>query len=146
MDKEIVDVNFENWLRLLDSETDCFIPEECIPYLKMAYEAGKGCKTKKRKKDEKSDNSLFSELNFDINDLYTGMPEYQNQKEEEPLITALFKFSKVEDYEDFKNKVSKSLFDGEKVFDGMQKLTEKQSWYPHKQKASNFIYIDGDEE
>ena len=23
MDKEIVDVNFENWLRLLDSETDC---------------------------------------------------------------------------------------------------------------------------
>lgn len=135
---------FIKWFKLLDYETDSSIPEEYVPYLEMAFEAGQKAKQKKALplKKNVADLSLFSESDLDIQNYYTGMPEYDNKKGEEPLITALFKFSTLDDFEDFKNKVSNNLYEGEKVFDGMQKLTEKQSWYPHKLKASNYMYVD----
>lgn len=74
------------------------------------------------------------------------MPEYDNKIQEKPLITATFKFSTEKDYLDFKDLVQKYIFNGEKVFDGMQKKEAKQSWYPHKEKASNYIYTGGSNE
>ena len=139
-------IDFLNWLKLHDYETDCAIPEECISYMQEAFEAGKKRKNKiKSIKQNKSENLLFDDIDcIDVNKLYTDMPEYDNHIQEKPLITATFKFASIEDFEDFKKKVSESCFNGEKVFDGMQKLDEKQSWYPHKMKASDYMYIDGD--
>ena len=123
---------FIEWLKLFDAKNDCAVPEDLIPVLEEAFEAG--VKSKKKKKS------------FDVNELYTDMPEYENEEQEKPLITATFKFATKENYEDFKEKVCKFIFNGEKVFDGMQKLDAKQSWYPHKPKASRFIYVDKGEE
>lgn len=69
------------------------------------------------------------------------MPEYNNVKQEEPLITVTFKFRTEEDFFKFKNLVQEFVFNGEKVFDGMQKKDKKTSWYPHKEKASKYEYI-----
>ena len=72
---------------------------------------------------------------------WVGMPEYNNVRQPEPLITATFKFRTEEDYNKFKTLVQEYIFKGEKVFDGMQKKTVKSSWYPHKEKASGYEYI-----
>ncbi len=74
---------------------------------------------------------------------WRGMPEYNNIKQEKPLITATFKFRTDADYKKFKDLVQVHVFNGEKVFDGMQKKEAKQSWYPHKEKASKYVY-EGD--
>ena len=72
---------------------------------------------------------------------WVGMPEYNNVRQPEPVITATFKFRSAEDYKRFKDLVQKYVFNGEKVFDGMQKIEAKSSWYPHKEKASGYEYI-----
>ena len=72
---------------------------------------------------------------------WVGMPEYNNNKQEEPLITAKFKFKTEKDYLKFKDLVQKHLYNGKKVFDGMQKKEAKQAWFPHKEKASKYEYI-----
>ena len=72
---------------------------------------------------------------------YVGMPEYNNKKQEPPLITATFKFRTEKDFLKFKEVVQKSLFNGIKVFDGMQKKNVKNAWYPHKEKASRYEFI-----
>ena len=72
---------------------------------------------------------------------WIGMPEYNNIRQPEPLITATFKFRNEEDYNKFKDLVQEYIFKGEKVFDGMQKKDVKSSWYPHKEKASRYEYI-----
>lgn len=77
-----------------------------------------------------------------VEELYFDMPEYDNEKQPQPLITATFKFSSKEDYDKFHSLVKEHLYDGEKVFDGMQKLEAKQAWYPLKEKASNYRYVD----
>jgi hypothetical protein len=74
-------------------------------------------------------------------DEWLEMPEYNNVKKEQPLITATFKFRTEEDYIKFKDLVQEFVFNGEKVFDGMQKKDKKSSWYPHNQKASKYEYI-----
>lgn len=133
--------DFKTWLRIYDYENDCAIPEEFIPALHDAFVAGGGEKPKKKKNSQKS---LFDGFEDDLSiaDIYTDMPEYVNEKQQPPIITATFKFQTLEDYDDFKTKISKYLYNGEKVFDGKQKLTEKQSWYPHKPKASQYCYVD----
>ena len=72
---------------------------------------------------------------------WVGMPEYNNREQDSPLITATFKFNSEEDYLKFKDLVQKHLYNGEKVFDGMQKIEAKSSWFPHKAKASTYEYI-----
>lgn len=69
------------------------------------------------------------------------MPEYDNVKQPDPEITATFKFRNTEDYEQFKALVKEHIYNGEKVFDGMQRKDKKQAWYPLKKKASRYRYI-----
>ena len=69
------------------------------------------------------------------------MPEYNNKKQEEPIITATFKFKTEKDYLKFKDLVQKYIYNGNRVFDGMQKVDKKNAWYPHKEKASRYEYI-----
>ena len=72
---------------------------------------------------------------------WIGMPEYNNTAQSPPLITATFKFQTEKDYLKFKDLVQKHIYNGDKVFDGMQKIEAKSAWYPHKEKASKYEYI-----
>ena len=82
------------------------------------------------------------ELNLDCEKVfdYTGMPEYENTKQPEPKITATFKFRCQEDYDKFHDLVKYHIYDGEKVFDGMQRIEKKSAWFPLKEKGSNYRY------
>jgi len=73
-------------------------------------------------------------------DHWIGMPEYNNVREPDPLITATFKFRTQEDFDEFNKLIKQHLYDGEKVFDGMQRKDVKSSWYPLRQKASKFRF------
>ena len=77
-------------------------------------------------------------------DHYKDLPEYNNVKQEEPLIIAKFKFRSQEDFEEFNNLLKKHVYKTNKVFDGMQRKTEKQAWYPLKEKASKYLFVDED--
>ena len=70
-----------------------------------------------------------------------NMPEYVNEKQKKPEITATFKFRNENDYLNFKNLIKQHLYNDEKVFDGQQKLNEKQAWFPLKEKPSQYFYI-----
>lgn len=74
-------------------------------------------------------------------DEWVGMPSYNNVKQPEPLITATFKFKTEKDFLQFKKIVQKHVYNGAKVFDGMQKKDKKNAWYPHKEKASKYKYV-----
>ena len=71
---------------------------------------------------------------------WNGMPEYSVEKELKPEVTATFKFKTFEDFEVFKKSIKENLYGGGKVFDGQQSKTEKNAWYPLKEKSSNYIY------
>lgn len=75
---------------------------------------------------------------------YINMPEYNNTKRPEPEIEAKFKFRNKEDYDKFHQLVKKYIYDGVKVFDGMQKKHFKQAWFPLLEKASKYYYDDED--
>ena len=77
-----------------------------------------------------------------VRQLYFGMPEYENENEEPPAITATFKFETQDAYDEFHALIKTHLYGGKKVFDGMQGLTRKQAWFPLKQKASEFEYTE----
>jgi hypothetical protein len=72
---------------------------------------------------------------------WVNMPEYNNVKQDKPKITATFKFRNNDDYEIFKNKVKKYLYNDEKVFDGQQKIDEKQAWFPLREKDKKYYYL-----
>jgi hypothetical protein len=74
---------------------------------------------------------------------WDGMPEYNNQKEAEPAITALFKFKSQEDFEVFNTLLKQHVYKTNKVFDGMQGKTEKRAWFPLREKGSEYKYISG---
>jgi hypothetical protein len=76
----------------------------------------------------------------DLKEHYVGLPEYDNIKEAPPEITATFKFKTKEDFDVFHQKVKEVLYNGERVFDGMQKKDVKSSWYPLKVKGSKYGY------
>jgi len=82
----------------------------------------------------------MSEKTNKIEEHWINMPEYNNIKQPEPLITATFKFRTEEDYAEFHNKVKELIYGGVKVFDGMQRKDKKQAWYPLNEKASNYEY------
>lgn len=73
-----------------------------------------------------------------------GLPEYNNINQPDPEVTATFKFRNQEDFQQFKSLVSEHLYNGGKVFDGMQKIDAKNAWFPHKQKASQYICSSDD--
>ena len=71
---------------------------------------------------------------------WQDMTEYNNINQPGPAVIVEIKFKTVEDYNEFHKKIKKYLYDGEKVFDGMQSKTKKNTWYPLKEKPSNYIY------
>ena len=81
----------------------------------------------------------------DWKDEWIDMPEYNNIEFPPPAITVTFKFLNQEDYNEFYKIIKKHLFPGEKPFDGGQRKNSKTTWYPHKEKASNYIYVNEDE-
>lgn len=83
---------------------------------------------------------LFGEEENNWEEHWVGMPEYDNVKQSPPLITATFKFRTEEDYQLFNKLIKKHLYNGEKVFDGMQRVEAKQAWFPLKEKASKYVY------
>lgn len=72
---------------------------------------------------------------------YIGMPEYNNSKFIEPLITASFKFRTEEDFNSFMAVVKKELFQDKRVFDGNQSKELKSTWFPLEPRPSENIYI-----
>ena len=85
---------------------------------------------------------------FDENnwiDEWRGMPEYNNQDYPEPSVIVTFKFLTQEDYHTFYELIKEKLFNGEKPFDGRQEKNSKTTWYPHKEKAKNYIYTEENE-
>jgi hypothetical protein len=96
---------------------------------------GRGFFTKKR-------GGVVSSAKAMVFQLYFGMPEYENGRVSGPAITATFKFDSQEDYDKFHALVKEHVYGGKKVFDGMQSLTEKQTWYPLKPKASEYEYSE----
>ena len=85
---------------------------------------------------------MFEMDQFDIQrGEWEGMPEYNNIQEKEPSITATFKFRNEEDFLKFKNLVQEYVYHGEKVFDGMQTLEAKSTWYPHKERPKKYVYV-----
>lgn len=83
---------------------------------------------------------LFKENNWQEH--YINMPEYNNIKKPEPLITATFKFTNKTDFDNFHSIVKKHLYNNMKVFDGMQTKEKKQSWFPLPPRPSHFNYVD----
>ena len=83
---------------------------------------------------------FYESLN-DWRDELDGLPAYDNEVQPEPEIRATFKFRNKEDYETFKEKVREHLYDGQKVFDGLQRETEKQAWYPLKEKDYKLEWV-----
>ena len=59
----------------------------------------------------------FDGILLDPMDDWVGMPEYVMEKEIKPMYTATFKFRTKEDYEVFKEKARKHIFDDQKMFD-----------------------------
>ena len=76
----------------------------------------------------------------EIEQHWFDMPEYNNEKEKEPLITATFKFKTQEDFDLFNSLLKEHIYKTNKVFDGMQRKDKKQAWFPLKEKASNYEY------
>ena len=78
--------------------------------------------------------------NLDWQKEWVSMPEYKNVKQPPPKITATFKFRNEEDYNTFKDKVKKYLYNNKKVFDGTQTIDKKQAWFPLREKDSKYCY------
>lgn len=95
-----------------------------------------------RMKNKKAQSLFERELETEWEQEWQGMPEYNNTKQEEPEIVALFKFRNREDFEKFNLLIKEYIFNGERPFDGMQKKTQKNTWYPHTEKASKYLYTD----
>lgn len=71
---------------------------------------------------------------------WIGMPEYNNVESLPPFITATFKFRNQEDFELFNKLLKEHLYNGEKVFDGMQRKDVKSTWFPLNEKANKYRY------
>ena len=57
------------------------------------------------------------------------MPEYENIFEQNPYITATFKFKSQADFDLFHERVKTFVYDGQRVFDGIQRKNKKGSTY-----------------
>jgi len=76
----------------------------------------------------------------DWKDHWKEMPEYNNVEATPPFITATFKFRNQADFNMFNALLRKYLYDGEKVFDGMQRKDVKSTWFPLNEKANKYVY------
>ena len=83
-------------------------------------------------------NEIFTENQWE--EEWKNMPEYNNINQPAPFITATFKFKNQDDYDNFHKLIKQHLYNGKKVFDGMQSKEKKQAWFPLKEKASKYQY------
>jgi len=87
-------------------------------------------------------NVLFGEeiknQNKEWEEEWRGMPEYNNEKQKDPFITATFKFKNQEDFDYFNKFLRENLYNNVKVFDGMQRKDKKSTWYPLTEKPTNY--------
>jgi hypothetical protein len=83
---------------------------------------------------------LFEVAENDWREEWVGMPEYNNVYQPEPEITATFKFRNEEDFLTFLALVQEHIYNGKRVFDGIQRKTVKSAWYPHNENGSGYQY------
>lgn len=76
----------------------------------------------------------------DIYKHWVGMPEYDNKQLADALITVTLKFKTQEDFEEFNRLLKTEIYQCNKVFDGMQRKTKKQAWFPLLEKGSDYEY------
>lgn len=72
---------------------------------------------------------------------WDDMPEYNNDEVIKPEKIATFKFRTESDYIEFMKIVKKELYNGNRVFDGMQKKDEKTAWFPLDNRPSEYVYV-----
>ena len=72
---------------------------------------------------------------------WVGMPEYNNVEQPDPFIEATFKFRNQEDFDFFNKFLRDNLYQGEKVFDGMQRKHIKSTWFPLKEKSKGYRIV-----
>jgi len=79
-------------------------------------------------------------------DEWLNMPEYINEKPNDPEVTVTFKFKNKDDYDSFMAIVKEQLYNGKRVIDGKQVKNNYTTWYPLDPRPSEFVYISEDEE
>ena len=86
-------------------------------------------------------NKLFDNIDdFDIiKREWQNMPEYNNVKDIEPLITVKIKFITKQDFDKFHELLKKHIYK-ERVFNGTQRNDVKSAWYPSKVDKKEFVY------
>ena len=80
---------------------------------------------------------LFDDYDYRLH--WLDMPEFNQENEPDPEITATFKFRNEADYQHFKELLKLHVYDGAKFIDGYQEHKRKQSWYPLKEVRSNYV-------
>ena len=93
---------------------------------------------------ENSHDNFFDDFELGDNkweEEWVGMPEYNNTEQPAPFIEATFKFRNQEDFDFFNKFLRDNLYQGEKVFDGMQRKHTKSTWFPLKEKAKGYRIV-----
>ena len=70
------------------------------------------------------------------------MPEYDNADQTKAVRQITIKFATENDYEQFVERLKTNFYNGEKAFDGRQRVESKTTWWPPKEKAKNWRYDD----
>ena len=80
---------------------------------------------------------LFDDYDYRLH--WLDMPEFNQENEPDPEITATFKFRNEADYQQFKELLKLHVYDGAKFIDGYQEKKKKFTWYPLKEVRSNYV-------
>lgn len=80
-----------------------------------------------------------------IEDHWINMPEYNNVNRQKPMIVAMIKFRNKEDFKKFSKLTRKHVFN-DNLHWGNFKKNVRVAWYPPFDKASNYVYVDEDNE
>ena len=85
---------------------------------------------------------LFDDIDeYDVNHReWKDMPEYNNVKPPEPLITVTIKFETEKDYDLFHKLLKKHIYNGNRIFDGAQRMNKKSAWFPSILGKQKYVY------
>ena len=103
-----------------------------------------------QKKEFKTQVDLFGEkvkpkeINK-IEDHWINMPEYNNKNREKPMKIAIIKFRNEDDFTKFSKLAREHIFNGD-LYWGSYKKNVRVAWYPPFDRASNYAYVDEDDE
>lgn len=82
---------------------------------------------------------VYKKQSNDWKSEWRDMPEYDNDIIE-PEIIVTFKFKNKKDFDIFHEIIKTELYQGNVVFDGMQRKNRKSAWFPAQEKSSNYLY------